>query len=57
MVEEAKEATKQAQESAKEVESQLVIDEDMNIEDISKKSLNESKNIERQSQELFEKRE
>lgn len=56
MVQEAKDATQQAQESAKNVEKQLVIDEDMGIEDISKKSLVESKKIEMESQELFEKR-
>lgn len=56
MVQEAKDATQQAQVSAKNVEKQLVIDEDMGIEDISKKSLVESKKIEMESQELFEKR-
>lgn len=56
MVQEAKEATGQAQESAKKVESELIIDEDLGIEEISKKSLEESQKIEMKSEELFEKR-
>lgn len=53
---EAKEATELAQDSAQKVQAYLQLDEEMNIERISKKSLEKSRKIEEQSTELFDKR-
>lgn len=53
---EAKEATKQAQNSVAKVQAQLLLDDNQTIEHFSKKSLKISKGIEDQSKELLEKR-
>lgn len=55
-VAEAKEATEAAQDSAQKVQAYLQLDEDMNIERISKKSFEKSRKIEEESRDLFEKR-
>lgn len=56
MVEEAKEATEQAQDSAQKVEAELQLDDDLHIKEIGKKSLEVSQKIEDESKQLMEKR-
>lgn len=53
-VAEAKEATEAAQESVAKVQAQLRLDDDKTVEEMSKKSLKISKDIEDQSREMFE---